>query len=67
MQRALSMSESAGFQAPPELINAMELLSGELPYPTPDVGAAAGASPGEAHSSDEFARKINPAMCGLFA
>ena len=33
LARAQSMSEAAGFQAPPELINAMELLAGEAPYP----------------------------------
>jgi hypothetical protein len=35
LARAQSMSEAAGFQAPPELINAMELLAGEAPYPAP--------------------------------
>lgn len=42
LQRAQSMSEAAGFQAPPELINAMELLAGEAPYPAPADTAAPG-------------------------
>lgn len=60
MQRALSMSEAAGFQAPLELINAMELLSGEMPYPVPDA-----SGPGEACGDDDAPEKSGSNNSGV--
>ncbi len=46
LARAQSMSEAAGFQARPQLINAMELLAGEAPYPAP-ADMASGKAPSQ--------------------